>query len=140
MIASSYSFAYTFLDFLQELLSTLVARLVAISWPCRGIRTSSKPFWNLSLWTLSLKALRSNDLMLLAPLLILRLRSIQTHSSSHSIDTVSKFYPPFIMFFTSINNQPYAYKAVFFKLKQIAEFETIIPIIATIITFVKCKL
>jgi hypothetical protein len=85
MIASSYSFAYTFLDFLQELLSTLVARLVAISWPWRGIRTSSKPFWNLSLWTLSLKALRSSDLMLMTLLmmLMLRLRSFQTHSLFH---------------------------------------------------------
>jgi hypothetical protein len=39
LIASSYSFAYTFLDFLQELLSTLVARLVAILWLWRVIRS-----------------------------------------------------------------------------------------------------
>jgi hypothetical protein len=34
----------------------------------------------------------------------------------------------------------YTLKAVFVKLKQIDGFETIIPIIATIISFVNCKL
>jgi hypothetical protein len=33
-----------------------------------------------------------------------------------------------------------AFKAVFVKLRQIDGFETIIPIIAAIITFVNCKL
>jgi hypothetical protein len=109
VIVSSYSFAYYFLDFLQELLSTLVARPVAISWPWRGIRTSSKPFCSPSFWTLSLKASRSSDLRLLVPLMILRMRSFQTQTSSPSTDTVSKFYPPFILFFTSVNNQPHLY-------------------------------
>jgi hypothetical protein len=107
VIASSYSFAHYFLDFLQELLSTLVARLVAILWPWRGIRTSSKPFWNPSFWTLSLKASRSSDLRLLVSLMILKMRSSQTQTSSPSTDTVSKFYPPFILFFASVNNQPH---------------------------------
>jgi hypothetical protein len=83
MIASSYSFTHYFLDFLQELLATLVARPVAILWPWRGIKTSSKPFWNPSFWTLSLKASRSSDLRLLVPLMILRMRSFQTESFSH---------------------------------------------------------
>jgi hypothetical protein len=64
VIASSYSFAYTFLDSLQELLSTLVGRPVAILWLWRVIRRSSKAFWNPSLWTLLVKPSRSNDLRL----------------------------------------------------------------------------
>jgi hypothetical protein len=58
-----------------------------------------------SLWTLSVKPSRSNDLRLQVLLMFLRVMSSQTQSSSPSTDTISKFYPPFILFFTSVNNQ-----------------------------------
>jgi hypothetical protein len=48
-----------------------------------GIIRSSRPFLSLSLWTLSLKASRSSDLMVMTPLMILSLRSFQTQSFSH---------------------------------------------------------
>jgi hypothetical protein len=83
----------------------LVARPVAILWQWRVTRRSSKAFWSPSLWTLSVKPSRSNDLRLQTPLRFLRVLSLETQSLFPSIDTVSKFYPPLILFFTSVNNQ-----------------------------------
>jgi hypothetical protein len=52
------------------------------------------------------EASKSNDLRLQAPLIFLKVMSSQTQTSSPSTDTVCKFYLPFILFFTSVNNQP----------------------------------